>query len=65
MVATNVAETSITIDDVTAVIDAGRVKQMGYDSSRGIACLQVPPIPQSPFPRPSPNLPSLARGVRC
>ena len=39
--ATNVAETSITIDDVTTVIDAGRVKEMGYDSARGIACLQV------------------------
>ena len=29
--ATNVAETSITIDDVIAVIDTGRVKQMNYD----------------------------------
>lgn len=35
------AETSITIDDVTVVIDAGRAKEMGYDSARGIACLQV------------------------
>ena len=28
VVATNVAETSITIDDVTCVIDTGRVKEM-------------------------------------
>ncbi len=28
---TNVAETSITIDDVTVVIDTGRVKEMQYD----------------------------------
>ena len=42
VVATNVAETSITIDDVTAVIDTGRVKQTGYDPARGIAGLQVP-----------------------
>ena len=41
MVATNVAETSITIDDVTCVIDAGRVKELGYDTERGIARLQV------------------------
>ena len=45
VVATNVAETSITIDDVTCVIDAGRVKELGYDAERGIARLQVKPCP--------------------
>jgi hypothetical protein len=40
VVATNVAETSITIDDVTCVIDCGRVKEMRFDPDRGIARLQ-------------------------
>jgi ATP-dependent RNA helicase DHX57 len=31
VVATNVAETSITIDDIVAVIDSGRVKETSYD----------------------------------
>lgn len=34
IVSTNVAETSITVNDVTVVIDSGRVKEMSYD------CLQ-------------------------
>ena len=31
LLATNIAETSLTIDDVTVVIDSGRVKQTEYD----------------------------------
>ena len=31
ILATNVAETSITIDDVSVVVDTGRVKQMTFD----------------------------------
>ena len=39
IVATNVAETSITIDGVTAVIDSGRVKLVTHDPNRGINML--------------------------
>ena len=38
--ATNVAETSITIEDVVAVIDTGRVKETSYDSSDNMVKLQ-------------------------
>ncbi|KAF7303226.1 Dead deah box [Mycena kentingensis (nom. inval.)] len=36
---TNVAETSITIDDVIYVIDAGKVKETQYDSETGMSLL--------------------------
>lgn len=38
--ATNVAETSITIEDIVAVIDTGRVKETSYDSKDNIVRLQ-------------------------
>ncbi|PPQ64076.1 hypothetical protein CVT24_008889 [Panaeolus cyanescens] len=37
--ATNVAETSITIDDVTYVIDVGRVKENRYDAEKNLSGL--------------------------
>ncbi|CAM6128719.1 unnamed protein product [Calypogeia fissa] len=40
VLATNIAETSVTIDDVVYVIDTGRHKEMRYDHSRGISCLE-------------------------
>lgn len=36
VVATNVAETSITIDDIVAVIDSGRVKETSFDPAKYI-----------------------------
>ncbi|KPI38394.1 putative ATP-dependent RNA helicase ucp12 [Cyphellophora attinorum] len=38
--ATNVAETSITISDIVAVIDTGRVKETSYDISSNVVRLQ-------------------------
>ena len=34
------AETSITIPDVTAVVDTLRCKETGYDASRSLPCLK-------------------------
>ncbi|KAI0275281.1 P-loop containing nucleoside triphosphate hydrolase protein [Gloeopeniophorella convolvens] len=39
VVATNVAETSITIDDIVYVIDAGKVKETEYDTESGLTKL--------------------------
>ena len=39
VVSTNVAETSVTIDDVTTVVDSGRVKEMAHDAEAGIGRL--------------------------
>lgn len=40
VLATNVAETSITIDDITCVIDSGRVKEMGFNAAVGMCQLK-------------------------
>jgi len=46
IVATNIAETSLTVPGVTAVIDAGLEKVARYDSHRGIDSLQLERITQ-------------------
>eukprot|EP01134_Creolimax_fragrantissima_P007272 CFRG7272T1 len=40
VVSTNIAETSITVDDVVHVIDTGRVKEMGFDATNNMSVLQ-------------------------
>ena len=40
VLATNIAETSITIDDVVFVIDTGRMKETRYDAARKMASLE-------------------------
>jgi pre-mRNA-splicing factor ATP-dependent RNA helicase DHX16 len=44
IVSTNIAETSLTIDGVTVVIDAGMEKQLSYDARSGMSTLSVVPI---------------------
>lgn len=40
ILATNIAETSITIDDVAYVIDSGKTKESSYDGLNKLACLR-------------------------
>ena len=47
IVATNIAETSLTIPGITAVIDSGTIKQSSYDSSRQLTTLYTQPISTS------------------
>lgn len=44
VLATNIAETSITIDGVVFVIDPGFVKQNSYNPRTGMASLSVVPV---------------------
>ncbi|KAF5910256.1 putative ATP-dependent RNA helicase DHX57 [Clarias magur] len=40
IISTNIAETSVTIDDVVYVIDSGRMKEKRYDASRSMESLE-------------------------
>jgi len=39
VLSTNIAETSVTINDCTVVIDCGKMKETQYDSQNGMSCL--------------------------
>jgi len=39
VIATNIAETSITIDDIIYVVDTGRQKETQFDPNRNMSCL--------------------------
>lgn len=39
VLSTNIAETSLTIDDVTVVIDGGKMKELGYDAKTNMTSL--------------------------
>ena len=47
VLATNIAETAVTVDDVTCVIDCGRHKERSYDAYAGVATLQAAWISQA------------------
>lgn len=49
VIATNIAETSLTIDGIYYVVDPGFVKQKVYNSKTGIDQLVVTPISQVRF----------------
>lgn len=50
VIATNIAETSLTIDGIYYVVDPGFVKQKVYNSKTGIDQLVVTPISQVRHP---------------
>ena len=47
ILATNIAETSVTVPGVRYVVDSGFVKARAYSGKAGAECLQVVPLSQA------------------
>lgn len=47
ILSTNIAETSLTIEGVRAVVDSGLARESRWDSNRGISTLHISPISQA------------------
>ena len=47
VLATNVAETSVTVEGVTGVVDSGLARQMSFDPRLGLDRLQLTPVSQA------------------
>ncbi len=47
IVSTNIAETSLTIEGVRAVVDSGTARESRWDAQRGISTLHIVPISQA------------------
>jgi len=47
ILSTNIAETSLTIEGVRAVVDSGCARESRWDSNRGISTLHITPISQA------------------
>ena len=66
VLATNVAETSVTVEGVTAVVDTGLARQMEFDPSVGMDRLAAGPRSRGPRPTSGPAAPGgRGRGCAC
>ena len=63
VLATNVAETSVTIDGIECVIDSGWVRQMQYDAAVGLDRLELTPISKASADQRAGRAGRLAPGV--
>ena len=46
VVATNIAETSLTIEDVVVVVDSGKLKERRFNAARGVSMLVTANVSQ-------------------
>ena len=49
VLATNIAETSLTISDVVFVVDCGKLKERRHNAARGMSLLAEDFVSQVPF----------------